>query len=60
MKLSVALDWLVENSILSDYDRTYVLDKVAFFFKVSNDVADGKPSGSQEWASIVPYLCLIH
>ena len=26
MKLSVALDWLVENPILGDDDRTFVLD----------------------------------
>jgi len=60
MKLSVALDWLVENPILGDDDRTFVLDKVASFLKVSSDVAGGKPSGSQKWVGIVPYLRLIH
>ena len=50
IKLSVALDWLVENPILGDDDRTFVLDKVA----------DGKPNGSQKRVGIVPYLRLIH
>ena len=60
IRLSVALDWLVENPILGDDDRTFVLDKVASFLKVSSDVADGKSSGSQNWVSIVPFLRLIH
>ena len=45
MKLSVALDWLVENSILGDDDKAFVLDKVVSFLKVSSEVAAGKPSG---------------
>jgi len=42
-KLSVVLDWLVDNAIPDDDDRTFVLDKVVSFLKVSSDVADGKP-----------------
>ena len=53
MKQSVLLDWLVDNAILGDDDRTFVLDKVVSFLKVSSDVADGKPSGSQKWVGIV-------
>jgi len=60
MKLSVALDWLVENPILGDDDKAFVLDKVVSFLKVSSEVAAGKPSGSQKWVGIVPYLRLIH
>ena len=60
MKLSVALDWLVENSILGDDDKAFVLDKVVSFLKVSSEVAAGKPSGSQKWVGIVPCLRLVH
>ena len=60
LKLSVALDWLVENPILGDDDKAFVLDKVVSFLKVSSEVAAGKPSGSQKWVGIVPYLRLIH
>ena len=62
MKLSVALDWLVENPILGDDDKAFVLHKVAAFLKVSSEVAaeKPKPSGSQKWVGIVPYLRLIH
>ena len=60
MKLSVVLDWLVDNALPGYDDRTFVLDKVVSFLKVSSDVADGKPSGSQKWVGIVPYLRLIH
>jgi len=57
MKLS---DWLVDDAIPGDDDRTFVLDKVGSILKVSSDVADGKPGGSQKWIGIVPYLRLIH
>ena len=35
MKLSVVLDWLVDNAIPDDDDRTFVLDKDVSFLKVS-------------------------
>jgi len=60
MKLNIVLDWLVDNVLPGDDDRTFVLDKVVSFLKVSSDVAGGKPSGSQKWVCIVPYLRLIH
>ena len=60
MKLNIVLDWFVDNVLPGDDDRTFVLDKVVSFLKVSSDVADGKPSGSQKWVGIVPYLRLIH
>ncbi len=60
MKLSVALDWLVENLILGDDDKAFVLHKVAAFLKVSSEVAAGKSSGSQKWVGIVTNLRLIH
>ena len=42
MKLIVVFDWLVDNAIPGDDDRTFVLDKVVSFLKVSSDVDDGK------------------
>ena len=60
MKLNIVLDWFVDNVLPGDDDRTFVLDKVVSFLKVSSEVAAGKPSGSQKWVGIVPCLRLVH